>query len=424
MLGANVAISANPIEETRMHLLRVKGFLCLAVALLLATSALAAPFDPQRLAMLDQALQAEVEQGRLAGIALLIERDGEQVYRREVGYQDLASQTPLAEDSLYKIFSLTKPVTAVAVLMLVEEGKLALDQAVEHYLPEFKDLQVAIADGEDGRPVTEPASHPVTLRELMNYTGGFSYGRFSQSQVDTLYEQADLFSTDQTLAEMVAKVAALPLRQQPGTLWHYSISVDIQARIVEVVTGQPYAEFLAERIFQPLGMHETAYQVTPEQAPRLVTSYHPVAGEGLKPLPNDGYLLSPKLTMGGSGLISSMDDYLRFARMLLNEGELDGVRLLKPESVRMMASNQLPEGVAGPNWAPGNLFGLNVAVVNDPEPAGFLPVGTFWWWGIQGPWMWVDPSNDTVILGMMQNTDYRHSRVVHNTISQILYRQR
>lgn len=400
----------------------------LALACLLFTSVLhaetvAPPIAAERFQMLEKALQAEVDQGRLAGIAVLVEQDGELLHRSQHGYQDIAGEVPLAEDTLYKIFSLTKPVTSVAMLMLQEQGKLSLDDPLAKYLPEFADLKVAVADGPDGIPQTAAPTHAPTLRELMNQTAGFSYGVFSQSQVDTLYLKADLFNTEQTLEEMVGKLAKLPLLNQPGTVWNYSLSVDIQARVVEVVSGQPYEQFLAENIFKPLGMKDTGYHVNAEQAPRLAVSYKP-GDNGLEPQDNTPYLTKPKLTQGGSGLISSMDDYLRFARMLLNGGELDGVRLLSAESINEMARDQLPPAVDGPNWAPGNRFGLNVATVEDSAKAGHLPVGTYWWWGIQGPWMWVDPSNNRIVLGMMQNTDYRHSRVVHGKISRILFEER
>lgn len=402
--------------------------LWLALASLLLTTALQAEVAPstipaERFQMLEQALQAEVDQGRLAGIAVLVEQDGKLLHRSEHGYQDIAGDVLLADDTLYKIFSLTKPVTSIAMLMLQEQGKLSLDDPLAKYLPEFADLKVAVADGPDGIPQTVAPTHQPTLRELMNQTAGFSYGVFSQSQVDTLYLKADLFNREQTLADMVGKLARLPLLNQPGTVWNYSLSVDIQARVVEVVSGQPYDQFLAENIFKPLGMKDTGYHVSSEQAPRLAVSYKP-GDNGLEPQDNTQHLTKPKLIQGGSGLISSMDDYLRFARMLLNGGELDGVRLLSAESIKEMARDQLPPEVDGPNWAPGNRFGLNVAVVEDSAKAGHLPVGTYWWWGIQGPWMWVDPSNNRIVLGMMQNTDYRHSRVVHGTVSRILFGER
>ena len=222
----------------------------------------------------------------------------------------------------------------------------------------------------------------------MNHTAGFTYGRFSESQVDALYVKEDIQNPDTTLADMMEKLARIPLRQQPGTQWHYSISVDIQARLVEVLSGMTFDAFLEQNVFQPLGMKDTGFYVPAEKAARLAVSYQPTE-EGLKPMPNDFFLRKPNFLNGGGGLISSMDDYLRFARMLLNEGELDGVRILKPETVRMMASDQLPAQVSGPNWAPGNRFGLNVAIVNDSPAAQYLPEGTYWWWGIQGTWVWI-----------------------------------
>lgn len=393
---------------------------CLLSATALQAEAASSTLPAERFQMLEQALQAEVDQGRLAGIAVLVEQDGKLLHRSEHGYQDIAGEVPLAADTLYKIFSLTKPVTSVAMLMLQEQGKLSLDDPLARHLPEFADLRVAVADGPDGMPQTAAPAHQPTLRELMNQTAGFSYGVFSQSQVDTLYLKADLFNTGQTLEQMVGKLAGLPLLSQPGTVWNYSLSVDIQARVVEVVSGQSYDRFLAENIFQPLGMKDTGYHVSAEQAPRLAVSYKP-GDDGLEPQDNSRYLSSPRLIQGGSGLISSMDDYLRFARMLLNGGELDGVRIISADAVAEMARDQLPPEVDGPSWAPGNRFGLNVAVVEDSARAGHLPVGSYWWWGIQGPWMWIDPGNNRIVLGMMQNTDYRHSRVVHGTVSSILF---
>ncbi|MBL4834112.1 MAG: beta-lactamase family protein [Pseudomonas sp.] len=374
-----------------------------------------------RLQLLGQAMHGQVAQKKLAGIATLVWQDDQIVYRDQAGYQNLDEQKPLADDTIYKIFSLTKPITGTALLMLYEEGHFQLDDPVGKYLPELADLRVEVAGSADGELRTEPAEHPVTIRELMTHTAGFTYGRFSESHTDRLYVESDLQNIDSTLAEMVAKLGTLPLRQQPGKQWHYSVSVDIQARLVEVFSGMAFDEFLQKRIFTPLKMVDTGFYVPEEKQDRLAVSYTP-GEEGLKPYPNEPWLSKPSFLNGGGGLVSTMDDYLRFARMLLNEGELEGARILKPETVEMMRSNQLPDGVDGPNWAPGNMFGLNVAVVSDSEKAQYLPVDTYWWWGIHGPWAWIDPANQIIVLGMMQNTDYRHSRVVHGTVSNILYR--
>lgn len=375
-----------------------------------------------RLQMLSQAMHRQVADGKLAGIATLVWQDGKVVHRQQTGYLNVDEQVPLSDDTIYKIFSLTKPITGTAVLMLHEEGKFQLDDPVEQYLPELKGLRVAVGAGPDGQPETEAAEHPITIRELMTHTAGFTYGRFSQSQVDALYVSEDIQNIDTTLADMVAELGEIPLLQQPGTKWHYSVSVDVQARLVEVISGMAFDEFLQQRIFTPLKMVDTGFYVPQEKQGRFAISYTPDPEKGLQPFPNEPWLTKPAFLNGGGGLVSSMDDYLRFARMLLNEGELDGVRLLEPETVQMMRSSQLPEGVPGPDWAPGNLFGLNVAVVTDSEAAGYLPEDVYWWWGFHGPWMWVDPANQIIVLGMMQNTDYRHSRVIHGTVSQILYR--
>lgn len=406
---------------------------CLAASIVLLVAPLQAQEQKQnqsdegyristpRLQMLGQAMQGQVAQEKLSGIATLVWQDDQIIYRDQAGYQNIEQQKPLADDTIYKIFSLTKPITGTALLMLYEEGHFKLDDPVGKYLPELANLEVELADGPDGELRTEPAHHPVTIRELMTHTGGFTYGRFSESHTDRLYVESDLQNIDSTLADMVTKLGNLPLRQQPGTQWHYSVAVDIQARLVEVFSEMAFDEFLQERIFTPLKMVDTGFYVPEDKQDRFAVSYTPTE-EGLKPYPNEPWLTKPSFLNGGGGLVSTMDDYLRFARMLLNEGELDGARILKPETVEMMRSNQLPEGVDGPNWAPGNMFGLNVAVVSDSEKAQYLPVDTYWWWGIHGPWAWIDPANQIIVLGMMQNTDYRHSRVVHGTVSNILYR--
>lgn len=388
----------------------------------LAQQSTAQPIPPQRLEAFAQAMQAQVEQGKVGGIATLVYQNGEVVQRGEYGFQDIAGEKPLAGDSLYKIFSLTKLVTGTGLLRLYDEGKFQLDDPVGKYLPQLMGLQVAVSEGPDGFPITEPAKHPVTIRELMTHTAGFTYGRFSISQVDELYVKADIQDPKTTLAVMMDKLANIPLRQQPGTLWHYSIAVDIQARLIEVLSGMPFDAYLQQHIFEPLQMVDTDFYAPEDKAERLAVSYMPQEDGSLKPMPNDAFLSKPSFLNGGGGLISSTDDYLRFARMLLNEGELDGKRILQADTVRLMRQNQLPAGVdnIGP-FFPGNQFGLNVAVVNDSAAAGYLPEGTYWWWGIQGAWAWIDPTNQTIILGMMQNTDYRLSRVIHNTASRALY---
>lgn len=379
-------------------------------------------FSQQRLDAFGAAMAQEVQQGRIAGIATLVYQNGEVVQRVQYGFADREQGKSLKPDSLYKIFSLTKLVTGTALLTLYDEGRFELDDPVGKYIPELQNLQVAVADGPDGMPETEPAAHPVTIRELMTHTGGFTYGRFGNTQVDQLYVKADIQNRDSTFADMMAKLQHIPLVYQPGTVWNYSISVDIQAYLVEVLSGKSFDAYLQERLFDPLNMVDTDFYAPADKAERLALSYKPQEDGSLAPLPNTPFLSKPRFLNGGGGLISSMEDYLRFARMLLAGGELDGVRILKPETVELMRRNHLPEGVEniGP-FFPGNQFGLNVAVVNDSPAAGYLPEGTFWWWGIQGAWCWIDPANQAIVIGMMQNTDYRLSRMIHGKASRALY---
>lgn len=408
------------------------GFLRPLLLSLLCTAApaLANPLEqPQRFEHLTRQLQAEVEQGHLAGIAVLVADRQQVLYRHNAGFADLQQRQPLADDSLYKLFSLTKPVTAVALLMLHDEGKFALDDPLEQHLPEFRGLQVARRDGPDGLPVTEAPAHKVTLREVLSHTGGFTYGRFSQSQVDSLYVARQVQQPGLDYRQRMQRLAQIPLRQQPGTLWHYSVSAEIQAALVERLSGMPYQAFVEKRILTPLQMRDTGFALSPGQAARLARSYASDAEGRLQPLPQAPYLSAPQHASGGGGfddgsggLMAPIDDYLKFARLLLGDGETNGVRLLKPETARLMRSNQLPPGVEAISpFYPGNQFGLGAAVVSDSAAAGHLPQGTFWWWGVQGPWMWVDAHNGLITLGMLQHSDYRHSRKVHGQVSAILY---
>lgn len=402
----------------------------LAALLCMAPLAFAAPaIDPARFDRLTQQLEAEVEQGHLAGIAVLVADRDRVLYRHNAGFADIAAATPLANDSIYKLFSLTKPVTAVALMMLYDEGRFGLDDPLEKHLPQLKGLQVAKADGPEGVPLTEAPAHPVTVREVLTHTGGFTYGLFSQSQVDSLYVARKVQEPGLSYEERMQRLASIPLRQQPGTLWHYSVSSEIQAALVEKLSGMRYEDFVRTRILEPLKMNDSGFHVSAEQAPRLTTSYATDEAGKLQPLTKQQYLSAPAHASGGGGfadgsggLLAPIDDYLKFARMLLGDGETEGVRLLKADTAQMMRSNQLPEGVEAISaFYPGNHFGLGAAVVSDGAAAGHLPQGTYWWWGVQGPWLWVDAQNGLVTLGMLQHTDYRHSRKVHGMVSATLY---
>ena len=302
---------------------------------------------------------------------------------------------------------MTKPITGVALMILYEEGKFKLSDPVAMHIPEFTDLQVYAGMADDGTMLTEPADHPMTMRELMSHTGGLTYGLFSQSPVDDLYNEAAVLDPASNLQDMIDKLAKIPLRQQPGSLWHYSVSVDVQGYLVEKLSGQRFSDFLEERIFEPLGMVDTDFFVPAEKADRLaeVYAYGPdgslFASEGFTGGPS--YLVEHEFEGGGGGLVGSAMDYIRFSQMLLNGGELDGVRILAPLTVELMHRNQLPKGldnsILGAN---GTSFGLDFAIIEDPVEAEGYSKGEYYWGGAAGTWFWIDPVENIVFVGMIQ----------------------
>ena len=363
--------------------------------------------DSARLQRVTQAMQGFVDEGKLAGVVTAAARDGKIFHFESVGQRDLASGDPMETDDLFRIYSMTKPITGVALMILYEEGKFKLSDPVALHIPEFADLQVYAGMADDGSMLTEPADHPMTMRELMSHTGGLTYGLFSQSPVDDLYNQAAVLDPDSTLQDMIDKLAKIPLRQQPGSMWHYSVSVDVQGYLVEKLSGQRFSEFLEERIFEPLGMVDTDFFVPAEKADRLaeVYAYGPdgslFASEGFTDGPS--YLVEHKFEGGGGGLVGSAMDYIRFSQMLLNGGELDGVRILAPLTVELMHRNQLPEGLKNSILgARGTTFGLDFAIVDDPVEAESYSKGEYYWGGAAGTWFWIDPVENIVFVGMIQ----------------------
>ena len=409
--------------KLRLSLLRA-GFLLAFIAGTLS-SAIAANGEiaQARIDAVSAAINQQVEEGKLAGAVMMVAQHGKVSHLQASGYQDLEAQVPMATDTIFRIYSMTKPVAGTALMLLHDEGRFKLSDPVEKYIPEFRGLQVAREDGPDGLPMTEPQRHKMTIRELMSHSGGLTYGFFSQTQVDSLYTKANVLDRDSTLKEMIDKLAAMPLMYQPGTRWHYSISVDVQGYLVEVLSGMPFDEFLQKRIFKPLGMADTAFYVTPDKAGRL-SRYYKLGEDGkLESTPNAEYLTKPALFSGGSGLVSTAADYMRFALMHLNGGELDGVRILSTEAVELMRSNQLPHGIApaGPLIDPGNAFGLDFAIVRDPDQAFGQPTGNYWWWGIAGTWFWIDPVNDLVFIGMIQTHDVAQAVGLHRLSKHLIY---
>ncbi|REJ76922.1 MAG: class A beta-lactamase-related serine hydrolase [Acidobacteria bacterium] len=363
--------------------------------------------DPAKVEKFTSEMKKLVDDGQLAGMVTMIARHGKIAQFEAFGYRDLEKKLPMEKDTIVRIYSMSKPVTGVALMILYDEGKFQLDDPVSKYLPQFADLKVAKADGPDGMPELEEPHHAMTIRELMSHTGGLTYGFFSRSQTDQLYVKANILDRDTTLEQMVDKLGQLPLRQQPGSAWHYSVSVDVQGRLIEVLSGKPFDVFLKERIFEPLGMKDTDFWVPEEKLERFSRLYVPNRDGVLEVQPEDEYLTKPTLLSGGGGMVSTAIDYMRFAQMLLNGGELDGVRILKPETVELMHQDHLPEGVEFINplmGNPGNKFGLDFALVHSPDGTADheLAKGEYWWYGIGGTWFGINPVQDIVVVGMIQ----------------------
>jgi CubicO group peptidase (beta-lactamase class C family) len=398
-----------------MHLLRLLTIISLAA--LAAPPAMAAAHDlptasaesagmsAERLARLSAGMKELVDNGRLAGVVTMVSRHGKVVEFDAAGKRDIAANAPMQKDSIFRIYSMSKPITGVAMMILFEEGKWQLNDPVAKYIPEFAKLKVYSTDT-NGNVVMKDQIHPVTMRELMSHSGGFTYGFFSQTAVDKLQLEADLLNPNNTLDEFIKRVAKLPLNSQPGTEWHYSISVDIQGYIVQKLSGMPFEEFLEKRIFKPLGMSDTGFYVPKEKLSRFAEFYtydndgklHAVGvREGL----NHDFAAKPALSSGGGGLVSTATDYMRFCQMLLNGGQLDGVRILSPLTVELMHTNMLPAGMQ--TFAPGAAFGLDFAVYTDPVAAGgYYSKGSYQWGGAAGTWFWIDPVNDLIVVGMIQ----------------------
>jgi CubicO group peptidase (beta-lactamase class C family) len=308
----------------------------------------------------------------------------------------------MQKDSIFRIYSMSKPVTGVAMMLLFEEGKWQLNDPVAKYVPEFAGLKVYGTDA-SGNVALQDQTHPMTMRELMSHTAGFTYGYFSHTPVDKLQVEADVLNIDNSLDEFIRRVAKLPLNAQPGSEWHYSISVDIQGYIVQKLAGMPFEQFLQQRIFKPLNMADTAFYVTPDKRKRLA-EFYTYGGDGRLQVQKGGlnhdFSVKPAFASGGGGLVSTAADYLRFCQMLLNGGTLEGVRLLAPRSVELMRSNVLPASIPP---IEGRGFGLDVAVYSDVIAAGgYYGKGTYFWGGAAGTWFWIDPTDDLIVIGMIQ----------------------
>ncbi|HJN97081.1 MAG: serine hydrolase [Gammaproteobacteria bacterium] len=398
--------------------------LLLGLSLTLIANFALADIEQSRLDAVAADIQARIDANKLSGAVVMIAQDGEIQMTQSLGYQNVEDQVPMRDDTIFRIFSMTKPITGTALMMLYDEGKFTLDDAVEKHLPELAGMEVFVSQNDDGSWVTEPADHPMTVRELMSHTGGLLYTPpLSQGPIANAYFQAGIMNTpNYTLAESIPALGDIPLDYQPGTQWVYSISVDVQGYLIEKLSGKTFDVFLQERLFDPLGMVDTGFYVKSDNASRLSRQYNPGQNGTLTRTDNGSFLNPPKFLSGGGGLTSTAADYMKFAQMHLNGGELNGNRLLSEEAVQLMRSNQLPDAV--PNIGqlyPGNVFGLDFAVVNDSAAHQGAPVGTHWWWGIAGSWFWIDPVENVVFIGMIQNSDIFYSLQVHAAARAAIY---
>lgn len=378
----------------------------------------AAGLAPDRLQRVDAYLRGLIESGQIAGAQVMLARNDLVVHNEVFGLRDLHAETPVTHDTLWRIYSMTKPVTSVAAMMLHEEGHFGLDDPLAMYLPEYAEMTV-LRDGE-----RVPARRPITIRQLFIHTAGFSYG-FTNEGVDALYRQSELFAAED-LQAFSEHLATLPLAFEPGSRWHYGVNTDVLGRLVEVVSGQALDEFLAERLFEPLGMVDTFFEVPAAKRDRLGTNHRQNPETGALEVVPDGSLAGIRwqdvgLLSGGAGLLSTAGDYMRFARMLRGGGSLDGVRILSPKTVSWMTRNHLPDdlagsGVFGRDGAIG--FGLGFAVIDDPAGwSGHVgAVGEYWWGGAAGTAFWIDPQHDVIAILMIQRFQAEPLRETFRTL--------
>jgi CubicO group peptidase (beta-lactamase class C family) len=373
-------------------------------------------FSTERLKNLHAIMQQAVDNKQIAGIVTLLARHGKVVDYRTYGQRDIASNTPMTKDTIFRDFSMTKPVTGVAMMILYEQGKWLPSDPISKFIPEFAHLKVYNGVDADGKMILVDPDHAPTMRELMSHTAGFTYGFFGDTPVDRMYRKISPLASS-NLQEMIDKLATIPLLYQPGKGWTYSVSMDIEGYIVEKLSGQSLPGFVRDRITQPLHMRDAGFFVPAEKLARFATMYRGNEKGELVAATNPGtverdFTKQPTAPSGGGGMVSTAEDYYRFAQMMANGGELDGKRILAPSTVRLMTSNHVPAELLTGQYKigsqvmrPGFGYGYNCAVVFDPPEAN-LPEGkgTFFWDGAAGTWFWVDPTNDVVFIGMIQRS--------------------
>jgi CubicO group peptidase (beta-lactamase class C family) len=377
--------------------------------------AVSSSFAPDKLDRVGDYIRNEIATGKIPGAILLIQQHGKPVYFQNFGVRDVATRLPMTADTIFRIYSMSKPIASVAAMMLVEDGKLSLDDPVAKYIPAVANVKVGVEKlDENGKMALalEPLNRPITIEDLLRHTSGLTYGFYGDSAVRKLYAQADLFNGDVDNAEFAERIAALPLAEQPGTLWDYGHSTDVLGRVIEVVSGQSLFQFEKQRLLEPLGMNETAFDVADAaKRPRIA-----------EPMPDDR-LISPIAGIrdpmlrrhwesAGAGMVGTIGDYARFAQMLLNGGTLDGRRYLKSETIVLMTSDHIgPETRIARDYFyfPGATsgFGLGFAVRTSTPPNTSWPIGEYRWDGAAGTFFFIDPKDDMFVIFMVQTPSER-----------------
>lgn len=418
------------MRRWRTDALTRRGFAAAALALCLATFGAGSArtqtlsgreLSPAKLERVGKYLANEVAAGRIPGAVVLIQQHGRPAYFHSFGVRDVATKAPMTADTIFRLYSMSKPITSVAAMMLVDDGKISLGDALAKYIPAFADVKVGLAQP-DGKLAVEPLRRPITIEDLLRHTSGITYGFYGDSPIRKLYAGSDLFDGDFDNAAFVERLARLPLAEQPGTLWDYGHSTDVLGRVIEVVSGKSLFQFEKERLLDPLGMSETAFYLA-DSAQR---------GRVAEPLPRDRFsgpiagivdpILPRRWESGGAGMIGTIGDYARFAQMLLNGGTLDGRRYLKPETMALMISDRVGPGTGigrDASYFPGadSGFGLGFAVRTVARPP--LPVGEYRWDGVGGTFFFIDPADDTFAICMMQSPS--QSPRIQTELKQLIY---
>ena len=364
----------------------------------------------ERLDRITHLLRTDVDKGRLPGAVVLIARKGKIAYYEAIGFRDKASGAPMQKDAIFRLYSMTKPYTSAVAMMLVEEGRIALADPVGRYLPQLAKLQVGVEEG--GTLTLVDAQRAITIHDLLRHTSGFTYGVFGKSAVKDLYTKHGVDSVDHTNAGLIDKLAAVPLSAQPGTTWEYSRATDVLGRVIEVVTGKTLAQAFEERLFQPLRMRDSAFWVAKDKQARLAQPLAADPDTG-RPITLLNVTEPPKFEAGGQGTVGTAMDYARFSQMMLNRGQLDGLRLLSRKTVELMTSDQL----GGLRFRPGQGFGLGFDVRTGGGGAVLGSIGEYSWGGLGGTYFWVDPKEELVAVWMAQGPGQRdHYRRVFKAL--------